>query len=176
MNSNPTETESNVAKIIKCILLDNQHIEEKTIDLLNNLKIQSYNFGNNIPKAITISVDKSLLIYIKLCYSKIILELKKTFVNNMILFIENEEIIPIKGHNPNRKRESVIKSLVFPSVLIGRVSDVQSENEITQEVLLDAKHQSWSSAELKTLRKIMTDLFKADFRIKYFAFPKILNE
>ncbi len=176
MSYSENKVELQTIDLIKDILKKGQPINNDTMSSIKDLKIKTYNFGDLIPEAVVITVSEKILPYIKLSYSNIIKALKNLFKNSIILFIQKDEIVPIKRTHLNRKRESMINNLVFPSVVVGRISDVQSEDEIVQEILLDARNPTWNSVELKTIKNIMTKLFQSDFRIKYFALPKTINK
>lgn len=167
-----TEAQKKTIKTIQNILGNNSAVEKHLIPQINDIAISPFDFGKDVPNAIVVSMPTELLTTAKLEYSNIVKELKKIFVNNVILFVRNSEIVPIKGHNPNRAREAIIQDLVFPSKLVGRVTEVQSLEDMSQEILLDAKNQCWSKPELSTIERILIDMFKAEFRIRVFAVSK----
>lgn len=169
---NHTEAESKVIKIFESAMNNNPTIEADVLPMIEDISLIPFDFGKDSPSAIVVAMPHRLLINSKLVYTRLHREVKKLFINSVVLFSRNGEIIPIKGHNPNRKREAMIQDLVFPSILAGRMSDVENREEITQEVLLEAKNQCWSKPELSTIEKIMAEMFKAEFRIRVFASAK----
>lgn len=167
-----TEAEKKIAKIFEEVLANNPEVEPHVIPMIKEISMTPFLSQKNTPGAMVIFMPLQLLIHARLHYTKLVAPIKRAFSNSVIIFARNNEIRPVRNHNPDRKREELIQDLVFPSTIVGRITEMESSVDMTHEVLLEPKSQQWAKPELSTIENIMSEMFKGNFKIRTFASAK----
>lgn len=167
MNSQ-TQFEQSVSKMIEDIF-SKALIESKVDSKLSEVKLSTYELGNNAPKVIIVSMPNELLIEVKFKHSKLVETLKRKFPGSMVLLRRSGDIEIKKSGNPSAANESILNDLLFPASVTGRSKTVVGKTEMYQNVFLDNSQQFWSNGDLRVLERVLGELFKNEFRIQQFS-------
>lgn len=164
-----TELETKVVEIIKKNLATVFEKEQSLKESLSNISITPYDFTEDLPKVLVVTMPLNLLIYVKLESNKITSEIKKNLQKYMIVFRRSGDIPCSKISNPMKAREEILADLVFPAVVSGRSNEVESRDEKTQVVYLDGKNPFWAKHELSALEKLLCNVFGQNFKVRLFG-------
>lgn len=167
--STQTELESKVAKVFSRVLATPLENEPELKGALSAISLAPFSFSEDLPKAMVITMPLELLIYAKLHSKELVAALKKEMPKYMVVMRRGGEMPSPKIFNPVRCREDVLGDLVFPAVVAGRTSEVESREEMTQVVYLDSKNQCWSKPELSALEKLLCASFGQNFKVRIFG-------
>lgn len=164
-----TETEGRLSKIIEESLSATIAAQPHLAQMTKSISVMPFNFGKDMPEVMVVAMPEELLLNARLEYSAMYKALKKQFTNALVLTMRSGEIVPKKGHNPNREREAVVNDLLFPSVVAGRSTEVETRTDMKQHVYLDPKNQCWSDSELRVLEKVLGEVLKDEYRVGIFG-------
>lgn len=164
-----TETESALSRAIEECLSATIAAQPHLAQMTKSISVMPFNFGKDMAEVMVVTMPEELLRNARLEYSAIHKVLKRQFVNMLILTMRSGEVAPRRGHNPSRDREAVLNDLLFPSVVAGRSTEVETRTDMKQHVYLDPKNQCWSDSELRVLEKVLGKVLQDEYRIGIFG-------